>query len=82
MLSAEVGLIISVVAGFVVAVIVLGTFARNKWGINTGTVVCPGCKTAQPASRKPASLKQALWGGYTCPTCHREIDKWGREVSA
>jgi hypothetical protein len=82
MLSAEVGLIIAVVAGLVLAVIVVGTFARNRWGINTGTVVCPGCKTAQPAFRKPTSLKQALWGGYTCPTCQCEVDKWGREVSA
>jgi len=82
MLSAEVGLIVSVVAGLALALVIFGIFARNKWGINTGTVVCPGCKTAQPAFRKPTSLKQALWGGYTCPTCHCEVDKWGREVSA
>jgi hypothetical protein len=81
MFSAEVGLIISAIAGLLLALVIFGIFARNKWGINTGTVVCPGCKTAQPAFRKPASLKQALWGGYTCPTCHRELDKWGREVS-
>jgi len=50
--------------------------------VNTGRVVCPGCRTPQPFWRKPTSLKQALWGGYSCPNCHRELDKWGREISA
>ena len=82
MLSAEIGLNISIVTGLLLAVVIVGVFARNKWGINVVPVVCPGCKTPQPFLRKPTSLKQALWGGYTCPACHRELDKYGREVSA
>jgi hypothetical protein len=23
-------------------------------------------------------MRQALWGGSTCPSCGTEIDKWGR----
>jgi hypothetical protein len=82
MLSVEIGLIISVATGLILAAVIFGTLARNKWGINVVPVSCPGCKTPQAFFRWPTSLKQALWGGYTCPTCHRELDKWGREVSA
>ena len=78
MFSAQVGLIISIVAGLAVAMVIVGIFARNRWGINIAPVVCPGCQSPLPRFRRPASLQQALWGGYTCPTCHREIDKWGR----
>ena len=70
------------VTSLVVAMLIYGTVVRNKWGVNTGTVTCPGCHTPQRFFRKPTSLKQALWGGHSCPNCHRELDKWGREVSA
>jgi hypothetical protein len=82
MFSATVGLTISVITGLALAVVLFGIFARNKWGVNVMPVVCPGCKTPQAYFRSPTSLRQALWGGYTCPTCHRELDKYGREVSA
>jgi len=68
------------VASRVLAPLIYGAIAR--YGVNTGRVVCPGCDTTQPFWRKPTSVKQALWGGYSCPNCHRELDKWGREISA
>ena len=59
--------------------VVYGTVARNRWGINLDpTTICPTCGTKQPAVRKPSSLHQALWGGATCSACGMEWDKWGR----
>lgn len=64
------------------ALVVYGTFARNRWGINLEAVSCPRCNTPLPKVREPRSLRQALWGGYTCPNCGAEVDKWGREVTS
>lgn len=73
----------------VIAIIVaLGVFfrrrskAQSRWGL--GKVFggnCPRCGTAMPAIRKPASMQQVLWGGWTCPSCGAEVDKYGREKS-
>jgi hypothetical protein len=60
----------------------IGTAMRWKPGINASTVNCPTCSAAQPFMRKPASFRQAMWGGYTCSQCGTEIDKWGRKVEA
>jgi hypothetical protein len=74
--------ILPLVSSLVLAPVIYGTIVRNKWGVNTGPVVCPSCHTPQSFWRKPTSLKQALWGGHSCPNCHRELDKWGGEISA
>jgi phosphate/sulfate permease len=47
---------------------------------NAGGKDCPRCGIALPATRKPQSLKQALWGGWACPKCGTEIDRKGRAV--
>ena len=60
--------------------VIYGTVARNRWGINLAKVVCPSCNTPLTGTQKTRSLKQALWGGYICPACGAEIDKWGRQV--
>ena len=39
---------------------------------------CPRCGTALPPTRQPLSLKQALWGGWTCRKCGTEVDRKGR----
>ena len=65
---------------FGIVVIAYGTFARNRWGINLRPVSCPRCRTPLPRLRKPETLRQSLWGGWTCPACGVEVDKWGREV--
>jgi hypothetical protein len=76
-------LTVAVIFGVLAAgmvLIVYGTIAKNRWGINLGPVSCPRCNTMLPQVRKPQSSRQAMWGGYTCPNCKTEADKWGREV--
>jgi DNA-directed RNA polymerase subunit RPC12/RpoP len=60
--------------------VIHGTITKNRWGINLDAVTCPRCGAPLPRVRKPESLRQALWGGYTCATCGAEVDKWGREL--
>ena len=62
--------------------VLYGTIARNRWGINLAPVFCPRCGTVQPRRRQPQNTRQALWGGGTCAPCGAELDKWGREVAA
>lgn len=47
----------------------------------TVEVNCPKCGIPLPKKRKPASIHQALWGGWTCSNCHAAVDKWGKEVT-
>jgi hypothetical protein len=42
---------------------------------------CPECGSPRPTIRRPANLRQALWGGWTCPQCRCEFDTWGRLIS-
>ena len=51
---------------------------EGKWGINLKDVTCPSCGVELPKYRKPASLKETLWGGWTCGTCGYSCDKWGK----
>jgi predicted amidophosphoribosyltransferase len=81
MSGVELLLIICIFSFVVLVPLIYGTVVRNRWGVSTERVVCPGCHTPLPFWRKPTSLRQALWGGHSCPNCHRELDKWGREVS-
>ncbi len=67
-------------AGGLIAV-VSGTIRKTKWGMNLERVVCPRCGAAAPLIRNPKTVKQALWGGWTCKECGAEIDKWGRELT-
>jgi len=72
-----------VAATFVVCgiLVVYGTIARNRWGINFRRVTCPNCGAEMPRVRAPASGSQAMWGGATCPKCGCEMDKWGRKLA-
>jgi hypothetical protein len=54
---------------------------QDRWGINLNQLSCPKCQTLIPVFRWPRSIKQALWGGATCPNCGCEMDKWGRTLS-
>jgi hypothetical protein len=67
-----------VVFGFGLLLVVYGTFAKTKWGVNFRRVACPQCGTEQGRLRAPASGRQAMWGGHTCSNCRCEMDKWGR----
>jgi len=66
------------VGGLLVA---FGTVKKNQWGISTKPVNCPACGCPVPKVRQPKSVKQALWGGWTCEKCGCEMDKWGRLTS-
>lgn len=77
-------LTVAVIFGVLAAgmvLVVYGTIAKNRWGINLSPVSCPRCNTTLPQVRKPQSSSQAMWGGYTCPNCEIEADKRGREVN-
>lgn len=60
--------------------VVFGTIAKNRWGVNLEPVTCPRCRTMLPRTRKPNSLREAMWGEGKCPACGVEVDKWGREL--
>ena len=61
-----------------IAVVGVGILTMNRTGINFRAPNCPQCGTKLPTFRKPASVKQAMWGGWTCASCGCETDKWGR----
>lgn len=42
---------------------------------------CPECGTPVPRFRRPASLRQALCGGWTCGSCSTEMDRFGNEIN-
>lgn len=73
-------LVIFCLLGIGLFLVVYGTVAKNRWGINLGSVSCPRCKTPLPKMRKPQSIREAMWGGANCTACGLEVDKWGREV--
>ncbi len=61
--------------------VVYGTFARNRWGINFHQVNCPRCGAPVPKVRQPKSRYQKLWGGWNCERCGCELDKWGNPIA-
>jgi len=61
--------------------VLFGTVAKNRWGVNFDPVSCPRCSTPLPRLRDPQNIRQAMWGGGTCAECGTEVDKWGREVN-
>jgi len=52
----------------------------GKMGINTKTVHCPKCGLKAPRIRKPANLREAIWGGWTCKECQCQFDKYGNPI--
>lgn len=62
------------------AVMIYGTLAKKRWGINFSGVSCPRCGTSLPKVRQAQSLRLEMWGGWVCPSCGAEVDKWGREL--
>jgi hypothetical protein len=74
--------IVGVALVVLVGVVIYGTLVKNKWGVNFQPVSCPSCGTEMPRARAPASGTQAMWGGYTCPKCGCQMDKWGSRLAA
>lgn len=75
----DVAFLIALAVGIVL--VIHGTIAKTRWGINLSRVECPSCGVVMGRVRMPKSRKQALWGGHTCPSCKCELDKWGRQIS-
>ena len=74
-------LIITFVAlAFGMVLVVHGTVAKNRWGINLEEVSCPRCSKLLPKVRKPRSFRESMWSGWTCSNCGVGVDKWGREA--
>ena len=61
----------------VAIVLVWAASIRNKINARGG---CPECGTPLPGFRRPTSLKQAIWGGWTCSDCGTEMDRNGNEI--
>ena len=49
--------------------------------INLNKVFCPKCNKEQKFFRVPASFHEALVGGWNCPECGCQMDKFGNELS-
>ena len=62
--------------------VIYGTVRKNTWGVNLKPVNCPRCNLPMPQRRKPKSVSQAMWGGWTCEQCGCEVDKWGRQIKS
>ena len=54
-------LVIFGLLGIGMVLVVFGTIAKNRWGINLDPVSCPSCNTLFPQIRQPQSMRQALW---------------------
>jgi hypothetical protein len=67
----QIGCIAGILGGLVVLLIALLMPRKN----------CPSCGYKLPRFRKPASGKQAMQGGWTCPNCGSEVDRSGKLVS-
>jgi hypothetical protein len=65
-----------------VILVLYGTSVRNTWGVNVKAAHCPQCNAPAPGVRIPMSLREFLWGGWTCRSCGTRVDKWGREIPA
>lgn len=63
-----------------ILLVATGTITKNRWGINSEPVNCPACGSLMPQVRQPRSLRERLWGGWTCGKCRCEMDKWGRRL--
>lgn len=61
------------------ALVFYGSIAKTRWGINLQPPkTCPSCGGALSRLRRPRSLQQTMWGGWTCSSCGAELDKWRR----
>jgi len=63
----------------------IGAFAALLWSVKVQDEVnahggCPECGTPVPRFRRPASVRQALWGGWTCAICGTEMDRRGHRL--
>jgi len=75
-------LVLGLVGIFVIVILLIIWPKSGKMGIGLGKIKCPKCDNDLPVIRKPKNLRQMLWGGWTCPRCGCEVDKYGKEIHA
>lgn len=64
-------IVIGLIAGFAVIGIAL-LLPRKR---------CPECNALLPVVRRPVDMRQAMLGGWTCPSCGCRVDRNGKKVS-
>lgn len=67
---------LSTVFPMLMGLLSLGLLSTWTWA----TPDCPACGTRQPARRTPTSLRQLMWGGWTCANCSAELDRHGKAI--
>ena len=67
---------IPLIVVIVIAVLVVGTVRRGRRPVH-----CPSCVTPMSALRRPLFRSPMLFGGWMCPHCGTQMDRWGRDVS-
>ena len=75
------------ILGLIVLVFLAGfiwqqTKAKGRFGLGGFRKNCPRCGAALPMVRTPSSVSEGLWGGWTCPKCGCNVDKYGREITS
>ncbi|MGH9819754.1 MAG: hypothetical protein ACRD43_06255 [Pyrinomonadaceae bacterium] len=68
--------------GAVIGVVVVLLLAKQNRDNVNAQGGCPECGTPVPAVRNPTSIRQALWGGWTCQNCGTEMDRHGEQIAA
>jgi hypothetical protein len=71
--------VLGVVFTVALVLVVVQTLTRGKWGFGMLRGPCPRCGAPMPMIRKPTSVEEAMWGGWTCEKCGCKVDKYGRE---
>ncbi len=51
------------------------------WGLLQPQRVCPHCGTLAPRLRFPQTWRQFMWGGWTCTSCSKELDRHGMIIN-
>lgn len=74
---------LAIAAGLAPAIFVTRTvldmfFGRGAMSASLRAVSCAMCINVMPVFRRPTSLRQALFGGWTCKSCGTEMDRSGR----
>jgi len=52
----------------------------KRFFLNFKKTKCSQCGYIQEYFRIPKNWRQLLWGGYTCPKCNSELDKFGAVI--